>query len=98
MHPVLATDYGNLYAFAFGIPGAGFSLALIGFGLGFRLRACHAVASIIFLGTGFMFLRSLPEAHGADDLTRNCAWIAFAFAAMAAAAAFVTRPRRTPPE
>jgi hypothetical protein len=95
MSPILATDYGNLIAFAVGAPAMLLALLLLGFGLGFRQRWLHVVAGVIALIAGITFFTSLPDAKGGDvALTKTFGWSALLLSAVCWLAAYLTRPRR----
>ena len=71
---MIATNYGNLYAFVYGLPLLLFALLLFIFGS--RFRPARFIAGIFASLAAVILFGSLPDAKGGDyDLTLGGAWI-----------------------
>ena len=66
MHPMLASDFGNLRAFLFGVPSLLLAVILGMFCLYFRLRVLAVICGIVCILTGVLFFYSFPDAHTDD--------------------------------
>lgn len=66
MPPILATDYGNVYAFMTGVPVMIVACSLGVVGLVWKLRALAVLSSLVLFATVVWFLASLEEAREAD--------------------------------
>ena len=66
MPPILATDYGNFYAFMTGVPVMIVACSLGVVGLVWKLRALAVLSSLVLFATVVWFLASLGEAREAD--------------------------------
>jgi hypothetical protein len=94
MTPILATDYGNLWAFLIGAPALLLALLLAALAAGFRARWLHVIACLISLFAGFEFFSTLPDAvRDARLLTKLVGSAALALALATLLAAIFTRPR-----
>lgn len=95
---MLATDYGNFYAFIIGAPALLVALLLVAFGAYFRQRWLHVIAGTISLLAGVKFFASLPDAKNDDlQLTNIFGWSAVVFAGVAILAAMFTHARPSNP-
>jgi len=91
MHPIFASDFGNLGAFVLAVPAVGLAVLVGIFGAVFRFRLLQIICGIVCLVAGALLFCSLPMVRHDDGSTVIAGLTAIAIGAVLL---FVSRIRK----